>query len=451
MPHLRRPGTSPPSAGRHSGWRRRATSRAGAPTRSSAIRTLAFSPESLGEEYRDARRRRASGRGLVIRTAVIDELIGRAVAESGIDTIVNLACGLDTRAFRCDLPADLRWFDVDLPELIAYRRDRLAAAQPRCRYETIAADLLDAGERGTALERATAGSKAAMVLCGRFSPLSHRGAGRGHRRGARPPSGRPLLVDLGQQSPAITSAGQRPRPRPRPGSGPRTVHDSSNRSDSASARVPFDSRRRRSSRASDAFHPADALRPADFQAASRREKARRAQGGGFARGAGRPWPERGQSDVLSQRAHAASVSRIDFASARSDRISLSEPLDVAPDRRRIPLELGRDGRDRKIGDLCAQDARRPRERATATAPARGRAGQPSMPLPRRGPLRESAAAARRPAIFEVGFFMTRIIHEGTVADGRTAPAGHPAKRPAREALRAIPLRQRPGAPTVSLR
>jgi len=117
----------------------------------------------LGEEYRRARRRRG-GRGLVIRTAVIDEVIARAIADDGVDTIVNLACGLDTRAFRCDLPGDLRWFDVDLPELIAYRRARLRDARPRCRYEAIAADLLEAGQRRGALERATQGSRVALVL-----------------------------------------------------------------------------------------------------------------------------------------------------------------------------------------------------------------------------------------------------------------------------------------------
>jgi methyltransferase (TIGR00027 family) len=118
----------------------------------------------LGEEYRGARRRRGTGRGLVIRTAVIDALIARAIADNGVDTIVNLACGLDTRAFRCELPGDLRWFDVDLPELIAYRRDRLADVLPRCRYGAIAADLLDAGARRSALERATEGSRVALVL-----------------------------------------------------------------------------------------------------------------------------------------------------------------------------------------------------------------------------------------------------------------------------------------------
>jgi O-methyltransferase involved in polyketide biosynthesis len=98
----------------------------------------------LGREFRSARRGFGSGRGLVIRTVVIDQLI--------------------TRAFRCALPADLRWFDVDLPDLVAYRRERLATAPPRCRYEMLAADLLDGAARREVLARATAGASVVLVL-----------------------------------------------------------------------------------------------------------------------------------------------------------------------------------------------------------------------------------------------------------------------------------------------
>ena len=117
-----------------------------------------------GREIRSARRGRADGRGLAVRTVVIDELIRRTIDEDRVDTVVNLACGLDTRAFRCVLPSSLAWFDVDLPPMIEYRRRRLADVPPRCRYETIGADLLDAEERRRALERATDGSRVALVL-----------------------------------------------------------------------------------------------------------------------------------------------------------------------------------------------------------------------------------------------------------------------------------------------
>ncbi|WP_020496577.1 class I SAM-dependent methyltransferase [Sciscionella marina] len=37
-------------------------------------------------------------------------------------TVLQLACGLDTRAFRLTLPSGVHWFDVDLPEVIELRR-----------------------------------------------------------------------------------------------------------------------------------------------------------------------------------------------------------------------------------------------------------------------------------------------------------------------------------------
>src|SRR5580692_642368 len=45
---------------------------------------------------------------MAIRTAIIDEMIRKAIAE-GVDTILNLGAGLDTRPYRMDLPGDLLW------------------------------------------------------------------------------------------------------------------------------------------------------------------------------------------------------------------------------------------------------------------------------------------------------------------------------------------------------
>ncbi|HWG33130.1 MAG TPA: class I SAM-dependent methyltransferase, partial [Gemmatimonadaceae bacterium] len=52
---------------------------------------------------------------MIVRTAVFDEMIMDRVANHGVDTVVNLAAGLDTRAWRMQLPRSLRWIDVDLP------------------------------------------------------------------------------------------------------------------------------------------------------------------------------------------------------------------------------------------------------------------------------------------------------------------------------------------------
>lgn len=37
-------------------------------------------------------------------------------------TVLQLGCGLDSRVLRLDMPATVRWFDVDLPDVMAVRR-----------------------------------------------------------------------------------------------------------------------------------------------------------------------------------------------------------------------------------------------------------------------------------------------------------------------------------------
>jgi len=45
---------------------------------------------------------------MIVRTAVMDELILRAIERDGIDTVVNLAAGLDTRPYRLPLSPSQR-------------------------------------------------------------------------------------------------------------------------------------------------------------------------------------------------------------------------------------------------------------------------------------------------------------------------------------------------------
>ena len=100
---------------------------------------------------------------VVIRTCVIDEQIRSAVAD-GVDTIVNLGAGLDTRPYRMALPASLRWIEVDHPRVIEMKEQSLRAEKPSCHLERIKLDLSDAGARRKVLERATAGSRKVLIL-----------------------------------------------------------------------------------------------------------------------------------------------------------------------------------------------------------------------------------------------------------------------------------------------
>jgi methyltransferase (TIGR00027 family) len=106
---------------------------------------------------------RAMSWPMVVRTCVLDEMIGREVAD-GADTVINLAAGLDTRPWRMALPTTLRWFDVDLPVILDYKRDILAGEAPKCRYEARAADLRDGPTRRALLAELGAGATRALVV-----------------------------------------------------------------------------------------------------------------------------------------------------------------------------------------------------------------------------------------------------------------------------------------------
>ena len=79
---------------------------------------------------------------VVIRTVIIDDYIRQAIA-AGVDTILNLGAGLDTRPYRIDLPNSLRWIEVDFPHVIELKETRLAVEKPSCRLERISLDLTD--------------------------------------------------------------------------------------------------------------------------------------------------------------------------------------------------------------------------------------------------------------------------------------------------------------------
>jgi methyltransferase (TIGR00027 family) len=78
----------------------------------------------------------------VIRTRFFDDYLVDAVG-AGIRQVVLLAAGLDTRAFRLNWPADVRLFELDLPEVLEFKRQVLASrsARPRCDYRPVPGDL----------------------------------------------------------------------------------------------------------------------------------------------------------------------------------------------------------------------------------------------------------------------------------------------------------------------
>lgn len=99
---------------------------------------------------------------IAVRTAVLDEQLQRVVKQEGVDTVVNLAAGLDARPYRLPLPPSLRWIEVDFPDVIAFKEERLAREKPMCELQRVGLDLTDIARRKAFL--AGVGAAAAKVL-----------------------------------------------------------------------------------------------------------------------------------------------------------------------------------------------------------------------------------------------------------------------------------------------
>ena len=84
---------------------------------------------------------------VVIRTVIIDSYIRAAIA-GGVDTILNLGAGLDTRPYRMDLPKDLRWIEVDYPHVIDLKEERLADEQAELARSSASSSISPTAPRG---------------------------------------------------------------------------------------------------------------------------------------------------------------------------------------------------------------------------------------------------------------------------------------------------------------
>jgi len=100
---------------------------------------------------------------LSVRTFVIDDLIMKAI-KGGVDLVLNLGAGLDTRPYRLDLPADFRWVEADFVHMVDYKNTVLADEKAVCRLERIACDLSDDAERRELLADINARGRKILVL-----------------------------------------------------------------------------------------------------------------------------------------------------------------------------------------------------------------------------------------------------------------------------------------------
>ena len=61
-------------------------------------------------------------KGVIARTLLLDRMAGDFIRKNPKSTVINIACGLDTRVYRLNTPPSVRWYNLDLPETIEVRR-----------------------------------------------------------------------------------------------------------------------------------------------------------------------------------------------------------------------------------------------------------------------------------------------------------------------------------------
>ena len=99
----------------------------------------------------------------VTRTYLVDQFLRKEI-ENGADLVINCAAGLDARPYRMELPPTLQWVELDLPDILAYKEERLGSAVPRCVLERIRVNLADATERRSVLQAVAAKGKRGVIL-----------------------------------------------------------------------------------------------------------------------------------------------------------------------------------------------------------------------------------------------------------------------------------------------
>ena len=127
-----------------------------------------FARRLAGERGRAIVEKMPKGRAfawpMIVRTALMDEIILRVIAQDRVDCVLNLAAGLDVRPWRLPLPPALRWVDVDHPGMIEYKQAELAGEAPRCAYQSVGLDLADGPGRRALFARVAGEAERVLVV-----------------------------------------------------------------------------------------------------------------------------------------------------------------------------------------------------------------------------------------------------------------------------------------------
>lgn len=105
-----------------------------------------------------------AGLAVAIRTCLIDDAIAQSIRSDGVDTVLNLAAGLDTRPYRMSLPASLVWIEVDLPAIASYKQEKLASEKPICNLKIVPLDLTNLSLRNQLFAQVSAASNKVLII-----------------------------------------------------------------------------------------------------------------------------------------------------------------------------------------------------------------------------------------------------------------------------------------------
>lgn len=83
----------------------------------------------LDYDFSNADKDGAMSSGVIARTIVLDEMVGKYLTRHPKTVVVNIACGMDTRCYRMK-GKYLRWYNVDLPETMEVRERFLTEDGP---------------------------------------------------------------------------------------------------------------------------------------------------------------------------------------------------------------------------------------------------------------------------------------------------------------------------------
>jgi methyltransferase (TIGR00027 family) len=118
-----------------------------------------------GKQFSDSMGRvsRFTEWSVVSRTVIIDRFV-ESLIKSGVDAVINLGAGLDTRPYRMNLPKDLVWIEADYSSIISHKSAVLKDERSVCQLSRVAVDLADEEKRRAFLKQAAPDAKNVLVL-----------------------------------------------------------------------------------------------------------------------------------------------------------------------------------------------------------------------------------------------------------------------------------------------